>query len=305
MAAFEAVSANADAFFDRHRAGEWGEVDDRVRRANEFAVKYGHTMFAISSQYPLEGGVDLVVMTATDRTWTLMQLADEHKTREVDVHDGYAMWADAYDSERNALIAVEAPQVDSIVSELPIESALDVGAGTGRHALGLARRGIAVEAVDQSPEMLFMAEQTAEREGLAIHFRRADLETGLPCGDDEHDFLICALTLCHVSDLGGVVEEFYRVLRPGGFALITDIHPEVVELGWTARVIRPEATYFLPFSGHTRDDYLDSLTAAGFELRTVLDILCKDVPEEYYYEGHQDEYGDYKYCLIMLAQKPL
>ncbi len=53
---------------------------------------------------------------------------------------------------------------------------LEVGAGTGRIALLLARAGHAVTALDPSPAMLTHARQRADAEGLALTF----LEGGLP-----------------------------------------------------------------------------------------------------------------------------
>ena len=117
-------------------------MDDRNRRSNEFASKHDDTMHAIRSRYPLGGGVDVIVMTAPDHSWTRMQLDTEHQSRDTSVQAGYAIWAPTYDQQRNPLIAVEGPRVDALVSSMPLTTAVDVGTGTGRHALSLARRGI-------------------------------------------------------------------------------------------------------------------------------------------------------------------
>src|SRR5256885_1067329 len=99
---------------------------------------------------------------------------------DVSTRDGYAIWSSTYDSEKNALIVVEEPSVAELIDSLSITNALDVGAGTGRHTLMLARRGIHVTAVDQSPEMLAIAQQKAQQEDLAIDFHLASLTDGLP-----------------------------------------------------------------------------------------------------------------------------
>ena len=245
-----------------------------------------------------------MVWTAPDRSWTHMQLATEHETRNISVQAGYAMWAPAYDQVRNPLIAVEGPHVDALVSSMPLTSAVDVGTGTGRHALSLARRGIKVTAIDQSQEMLAVAREAAQREGLTIDFRRADIEERLPFERESTDLVICTLTLCHVSSLSKAAEEFGRILRPGGFVLITDVHPDVVDIGWTPKLVRPGVTHVITCPGHTRDDYLDSLAAAGFTLDRVIDAPLRDVPDGYVYDGLREEFGEYRYCLIALARKP-
>jgi SAM-dependent methyltransferase len=68
-------------------------------------------------------------------------------------------------------------EVDFLVQELglqPGEAILDVGCGTGRHAVELARRGCRVTGLDVSPGMLAQARQAAAAAQVAVDFRQAD-----------------------------------------------------------------------------------------------------------------------------------
>lgn len=130
--------------------------------------------------------------------------------REVSVREGYALWAASYDQEKNGLIFVEERQVDRLLAQLSFTRVLDVSTGTGRHALKLARRGASVTALDQSPEMLAVARQAAQREVLPIDFHLLSLDDGLPFEAEQFDLLICALTLSHVLDLAPALQEFAR-----------------------------------------------------------------------------------------------
>lgn len=302
-AALDAAGVDAAPFLDRHRRGDWGEVDDRDHEENEFALRHPQAVYTPGSVYPLAEGVELLVLTAADRTWTRVLLVSEEETREIGAREGYDLWAATYDLGHNALFAVEEPHVERLTADLPIAVALDAGAGTGRHALRLARRGVTVTAIDQSPAMLAVAEEAARAEGLPITFRVASLEEPLPLGAEAFDFAVCALALCHIANLAGAIREFHRVLRPGGHLLLTDFHPDVVAQGWRTDFQRPGVSYLLPNLGHTRAGYLDALTAAGFATLTVIDVPVREIPVGYFTDAMVQRSGDKPYCLIVLARK--
>jgi cyclopropane fatty-acyl-phospholipid synthase-like methyltransferase len=68
-------------------------------------------------------------------------------------------------------------EVDFLLQELglqPGSSILDVGCGTGRHSIELAKRGYAVTGLDLSAEMLAQAEQGAKVAGVQVHWIHAD-----------------------------------------------------------------------------------------------------------------------------------
>ncbi len=55
-------------------------------------------------------------------------------------------------------------------SSIKVRRILDLGCGTGGHALLLAKKGYAVVGVDRSAEMLEFARQRAKDEGLSVEF---------------------------------------------------------------------------------------------------------------------------------------
>jgi len=225
------------------------------------------------------------------------------EVREVSVQEGYALWAASYDQEANGLIALEQRQVERLLASIPFTVVLDVGTGTGRHALQLARRGARVTALDQSPEMLAVARQAAQREGLPIAFHLHSLEDELPFADQQFDLLICALTLSHVPHLPGVLEEFARVAQPKGFLLITDFHPDHTRYGWRTAFQRDGIKYQLPTVGYTREDYLEALAASGWTILEVTESLVGEIPEEMIPEEIRRAYADKPFCLGILAQR--
>ena len=288
------------ALLQRYQRGEWGESEVARRRRNDFAVRHGRVVYSV---YSLRDGTRILVITSADRSATRVLLPDEFQSVELSVRDGYAVWAKSYDLENNPLIAVEDPLVDRLLAGLDFRSALDAGTGTGRLALKMARRGAAVTALDQSPEMMRGGRAAAAREGLDIQFVLGSIEAGLPFAAARFDLLTCALVLCHVSELSAVMEEFHRVVRPGGHLLITDFHPDAVAYGWRTACWDGCTTYRLPNPSHVRDDYLQAAERAGFDVLTALDIPVREIPTGYETDDFIDEHGDLNLCLVLLARK--
>lgn len=75
---------------------------------------------------------------------------------------------------------------------LPKGQALDLAMGYGRNALFLARSGFLVEGVDISPKAVAEAMNEAERAGVRLDGRVADLETGsYSIQPERYDVIIC------------------------------------------------------------------------------------------------------------------
>jgi len=95
---------------------------------------------------------------------------------------------------------------------------LDIGGGTGRQAIPLAKSGCVVVSCDISEEMLRIAQDKARKEGLdgRINFILADA-TALPLRDNVFDAVICSSTLHHVPSPERTITQASRVLKRGGW----------------------------------------------------------------------------------------
>lgn len=100
---------------------------------------------------------------------------------------------------------------------------LDLGCGTGKHAIFLARKGFSVQATDLSPSGLEIAEQKARSLALDnVRFAQHDMRVA-PFPAESFDAVICTWTIYHgtVMDIRDTLAEIHRVLRTNGI-LITD-----------------------------------------------------------------------------------
>jgi ubiquinone/menaquinone biosynthesis C-methylase UbiE len=138
-------------------------------------------------------------------------------------HYSYAIYADPAMAERfegmrfsgpiGRLIAETQEEVIAgFLDPLRNRSVLDVGTGTGRGAIALARRGAIVTGVDASAEMLEVARKRAAEAGVSVTFSREDAHR-LPFDDRSFDAVLCLRVLMHTPDWRRSLSELCRVAR--------------------------------------------------------------------------------------------
>ncbi len=185
------------------------------------------------------------------------------------VRRGYDRWAALYDGEANPMVALEAPTVWDSIGDPGGLDALDLGCGTGRHALWLARRGARVTALDFSDGML--REARAKAGDLGVQFLEHDLHEPLPLPAARFDLAVSGLVLEHLSDLDLFFAETRRVLKPGSRAVVSTLHPVMFLLGSQARFTDPASgERVVPGSvAHTMGDLILAAIRAGFHLEDL------------------------------------
>jgi ubiquinone/menaquinone biosynthesis C-methylase UbiE len=97
---------------------------------------------------------------------------------------------------------------------------LEVAVGTGLN-LPFYPPGVTLSGLDLSPAMLAVARDRALELRRDITLREGNAEA-LPFPDATFDTAVCTLGLCSIPDDRAAITEIYRVLRPGGQALLLD-----------------------------------------------------------------------------------
>lgn len=220
---------------------------------------------------------------------------------EYDVEAGYTRWAPRYD-QPNPAIEREEPIVHALFADVPPGVALDAACGTGRHAAHLSALGHAVVGVDATEAMLAIARDKVPHGD----FRLGRLEA-MPVDDASVDLVTCALALTHVERLQPVMREFARVLRPGGRAIISDMHPFMAMTSGVAGFPTEDGSLGVPFvvnRTHQVSEYLRAFLEAGltvtacFEPTVTEDMLPRFPSYRAYPDATRDAFSDLPYLLI-------
>jgi len=154
----------------------------------------------------------------------------------------------------------------------PGECCIDLGSGRGTDVLRMAEtvgeHGF-VYGVDVSDGMLETAQKNAEKLGISqVRFIKSDLEA-IPLQEDIADLIISNCTINHVSDKQAVWNEVFRLLKPGGRFVVSDIYalapvPEEYKND-------PVAVSECWAGASTRQEYMDTLLKAGFNDISILE----------------------------------
>jgi malonyl-CoA O-methyltransferase len=185
------------------------------------------------------------------------------------VRTGYDGWAAVYDHDANPMPVLEEPLVRAAVGDPRGLAALDLGCGTGRHALWLAKAGAAVTAVDFSEGMLAEARRKPGAE--AIRFLVHDLHEPLPLPAAGFDLVVSGLVLEHLRDLAAFFGEMRRLLRPGGRAVVSAMHPAMWLRGAQARFTDPASGEVIQPGSypHQLGDLVMAAVRAGFAVEGI------------------------------------
>ncbi len=145
------------------------------------------------------------------------------------------------------------------------DTVLDLGSGAGFDAF-LAARAVGPEGrvlgVDMTPEMIAKAQENARKAGVSnTEFRLGAIEE-LPVEDASIDVVISNCVINLSPDKPRVFREAFRVLKPGGRLLVSDI---VLHSPLPERVRASVEAYVGCVAGAAlRHDYLRAIADAGF-----------------------------------------
>jgi ubiquinone/menaquinone biosynthesis C-methylase UbiE len=177
-------------------------------------------------------------------------------------------YAESYDKE--CYTQGTTGEVDFIEEEINFDKTkriLDMGCGTGRHAIELAKRGYNVTGIDLSESQLNRAIEKAKKENLGIDFLRADARTL-----DFHDEFDAAIMLCEgafslmeTDEMNfKILENARNALKPKGKLILTTLNA-LFPLYNSIEKFMEEQGY------QTRDHCFDLLTLRQTDITEITD----------------------------------
>lgn len=181
--------------------------------------------------------------------------------RRIDVRAGYDRWSTIYDQRPSALVVLDRRYTLDHLNPRRGERILDAGCGTGAHVDSIGAVGAHPIGVDVSVGMLAAA-RVREAD---LQLVQADLGRQLPLAAGVFDAVLCSLVSEHLANLEVFFESAFGVLRTGGRMVFSAFHPEMAAAGVEAHFEVDGTEYRLGAELYTLDDYLEGISAAGFD----------------------------------------
>ncbi len=150
--------------------------------------------------------------------------------KETAPETAYNLWADTYDNQpKNLVLALDESIFINLLADVAIQNktVADIGCGTGRHwKYILDQQPASLTGYDVSESMLQVLKQKfPEQKVIQI------TSTYLNEPDQSCDLVVSTLALAHILDMRSALQEWCRILKPGGDLIITDYHPVALEKG--------------------------------------------------------------------------
>ena len=182
----------------------------------------------------------------------------------------FANFGKSYDKESYTQGTVG--EVDFIERELGTDRSkriLDIGCGTGRHAIELAKRGYRVTGFDLSEGQLRLAREKAAAAGVTVDFQRRDATQPHFVQEFDAAIMFCegAFSLMETDEKNyAILAHAAAALRPGGLLLLTTLNAlfplfhsvkDFLDAGGSETVIDKLAFDLMTFREHAELTFTD------------------------------------------------
>lgn len=196
------------------------------------------------------------------------------------------------------------PAVLDLIGEVRGLRIADLGCGAGHYLSELAARGAHVTGVEGSAELVALARERVTPPAAVVEH---NLEEPLHFLDaDSQDGVLCALVIHHLSNRPAFLGEVHRILRPGGWLVISSTHP-TADWGRFGGSYFDERWVTRPLGQHHTIEYqlltMSTLVNECLETGFVLDRMVEPQPSPLLAEVDPDRYAELQAAPIFLALK--
>lgn len=192
----------------------------------------------------------------------------------MNVQQSYDSWSAQYDTNKNKTRDLEALSLRTTLLNIPFDSCLEIGCGTGKNTEWLVTKAGHITAVDLSEGMLAIARSKVSSD--RVTFRQADITQPWTFADRPYDLISFSLVLEHIENLDHIFSEACKVIAPGGHLYIGELHPFKQYSGTKARFDTEEGQQVVTCFDHHVSDFIQAAQDHGFEVLRLREYFDDD-----------------------------
>jgi cytosine/adenosine deaminase-related metal-dependent hydrolase/ubiquinone/menaquinone biosynthesis C-methylase UbiE len=199
-------------------------------------------------------------------------------------------WAQVYDAQCNPLLLLEERKAAPLLPFLRGGNVLDVGCGTGRWLTHMeALHPASLMGIDCSRVML----KQARKKILPTTKLEHGHSSALPGEDAWYNLVTASFLLSYVKDLQAFAFECARVVRPGGWLLLSDMHPvTAAERNWNRSFHVDGTTVDIAAHSRSLPEIITAFERNGFAVRVFIEPAFEE-PERLIFE-HAGKLAEYE-----------
>ncbi|TYP98987.1 methyltransferase family protein [Tenacibaculum adriaticum] len=201
--------------------------------------------------------------------------------------EAYEAWYNDYPEVFQSEVAAIKEQLLKLPEKI---SGIEVGLGTGRFSEALGIK----EGIEPSEEMA----KRAVKRGIEIMKGVAEK---LPYSDYYFDFLLF-VTICHLNNLKGALNEAHRVLKPGGSIIIAFLDKNQT-IAQQYEEKRHRSTFFKNATYYSVNKVKDLLKEAGFKDLEFNQTLFGELGNIKKVQAPKEGYGEGSFVVVKAIKK--
>ena len=210
------------------------------------------------------------------------------------VQKAYDNWSQQYDTNENKTRDLEAQALRETLAGIAFDSCLEIGCGTGKNTVWLLTKAKNITAIDLSAEMLAKAKQKINSEH--VHFIQADILQDWNFIDTKYNLVSFSLVLEHIEKLEPIFKKVSKIIEPGGYVYIGELHPFKQYTGTKARFTTDEGEQIVSCFNHHLSDFTQAAKNHDFDVVNI---------REYFDENNRTAIPRILSILLKHGNKPM
>ena len=190
------------------------------------------------------------------------------------VQKAYDSWSEQYDTGINKTRDLEAIALQQTLADIAFNSCLEIGCGTGKNTAWLINKANQITAVDLSSEMLAKAKQKIN--SGKVNFIQADILQDWNFTDKIFELVSFSLVLEHIENLEPIFNKVSKLIAPGGYIYVGELHPFKQYSGSKARFTTDEGEQVVSCFNHHISDFVRAAKNNGFSIENINEYFDDD-----------------------------